>query len=237
VAFFIITSIRQWHSTQQVLLYASSALWGALICICLWPPVAEMIPDRHVDERGWQILWRPLEGMPLSGKRTVVKPGPLSPKRAPTEDASRRLPPLPQGSAAALAPLEPRHQQAPSPGEELDQLESLTLLPSDTQLSARVPDSHGPFSSRMSKRKTMTVSLRRGPDQNPYEVLVPEFSPDGLEPSIMAVPSFERREAPRGNLAFQLISVFMVLSLVGAAVVDYLMSIDAIVLPSLNGKP
>lgn len=198
-----------------------------------------MIPDRHVDERGWQILWRPLEGMPLNGKRTVVKPGPLSPKRASVENTASRLPPLPQGSAAAPAPLSPRHQQAPSPGEELDQLESLTLLPADTQLSARASDSapRGPFSSRMSKRKTMTMSLRRGPDQNPYEVLVPEFSPDGLEPSIMAVPSFERREPPRGNLAFQLISVFMVLSLVGAAVVDYLMSIDVIVLPSLNGKP
>jgi hypothetical protein len=86
VGFFIATAIQGWYSPQQLLLNTASVLWGALICISGWPPVAELLP-RAETEQGWKVLWRPLPlgkaswslhagGSAAAGKdATAVKPG------------------------------------------------------------------------------------------------------------------------------------------------------------------
>jgi hypothetical protein len=59
VAFFVLTAVLRWYSPQQLMLNTASVLWGALICISVWPPVAELLP-RAEEEQGWKVLWRPL---------------------------------------------------------------------------------------------------------------------------------------------------------------------------------
>jgi hypothetical protein len=45
------------HDTRSILLYVSSLGWGALICLCIWPPLEVLLPRKETDE-GWKIVWR-----------------------------------------------------------------------------------------------------------------------------------------------------------------------------------
>jgi hypothetical protein len=62
VAFFVLGALQGKFSTQQVLLSGASVLWGALICIGLWPPVGSLLFQWASGPQGWKIMWKLLPG-------------------------------------------------------------------------------------------------------------------------------------------------------------------------------
>jgi hypothetical protein len=81
IVFFVATAIQGWYNAQQLLLNAASVLWGALICISFWPPVAGLLP-RAEEEQGWQVLWKPLAGTARAWRLPAAAAGPAGGKDA-----------------------------------------------------------------------------------------------------------------------------------------------------------
>jgi hypothetical protein len=110
IIFFVATATRGWYNAQQLLLNAASVLWGALICISFWPPVAGLLP-RVEEEQGWQVLWKPMAGS-AAWKLPAAAAGPAAGK-ATSAHVSRGdrsadqfvlLPHYPGGDASAHEP-------------------------------------------------------------------------------------------------------------------------------------
>jgi hypothetical protein len=148
-------------------------LWGSLICISFWPPLAALLP-RHEEEQGWKILWKPIAG----------------PFRIPRDAAGR------QG------------------GRDAD---SSTKDASSTKLPAFYPAEEEDQKKKEMKQQPLGVVDAK-------DFAKGKISPAELQHSVMTVPSFEQRQRPQRTLAFQLISIAMVVCLVVAAVMDYLVT-------------
>jgi hypothetical protein len=181
VTFFIVTAALRWYLPQQLLLNAASVLWGSLICISFWPPLAALLP-RKQEEQGWKILWKPISG----------------PFRIPRDAAAGG-------------------RQGSSGGRDADS------SPKDLS-SEKFPAFYPPGEGGVDQAK-------KGRQQAPLGVVdAKDFAKGGkasaaeLQHSVMSVPSFEQRQRPQRTLAFQLISVAMVVCLVVAAVMDYLVT-------------
>ncbi len=220
MAYYIATALMGWYRPDQIVLLAASAMWGALICIGLWPPVASMMPNRKHQEQGWKILWKqPAVGAGPGSFVTVEEPG--SPRRLGSHlrrshGDLRSLITTPgspseasQDDTFAIAPHYP--QQADDQG----------ALPVSSKAGGRSPSERG----AASKRTTRAT-------QDQCEV-IPEDKESSTQHSVLAVPSFEQREAPHGNLAFQVISAAMVACLVTAAVMDYLIQAKKLLVTEL----
>jgi hypothetical protein len=57
MVWWITRALLGYYSTLSILLYISAAGWGALMCMCLWPPLETLLP-RVETEEGWRIVWR-----------------------------------------------------------------------------------------------------------------------------------------------------------------------------------
>jgi hypothetical protein len=55
--YFIVTAAMGRYTTWQICISISAIMWGLLICLCVWPPVATLFP-RVETEHGWRIMWK-----------------------------------------------------------------------------------------------------------------------------------------------------------------------------------
>ncbi len=209
VAFFVLTAVLRWYSPQQLLLNTASVMWGALICISFWPPVAWLLP-RAEEEQGWQVLWKPLPGY------SSLKLPQLLAEPAGGWDAS-----VHGRDASGL-------YRSHSHGYLNDSAER--LLPAALMAQQqRVTPSPSPRPSPGPSPRPCSSPRQRGP-KGRLEVSVDATGEGQAQWSMHTVPSFEQRQKPQRTLAFQLISFVMVACLVGAAVMDYLLANRIIVL-------
>jgi hypothetical protein len=61
LSLFLANAASGRFSQEALLLNIAAALWGLLICMCLWPPVETLLP-REETEEGWRIVWAPGSG-------------------------------------------------------------------------------------------------------------------------------------------------------------------------------
>ncbi len=54
--YFIINAALGRYAIKAIVIYIVSFSWGLLICLCIWPPVATLLP-REETELGWRIKW------------------------------------------------------------------------------------------------------------------------------------------------------------------------------------
>lgn len=44
LAYFIVTASMAWYTAWQIVIFLSALGWGALICLCIWPPIGTLLP-------------------------------------------------------------------------------------------------------------------------------------------------------------------------------------------------
>jgi hypothetical protein len=256
VAYFTVTAVLGRYSVDMVLLSVAAALWGALFCIGLWPPLASLLP---VQEEGWRIVWRKPDGSAASSGGDLtpgaastggdLMPGAFSSESTDIlafRDACESRQHLWKGSPSDLceAPTRSLAILRNHLRSAYSNVQGAVLLP-DGDIERRymhLPWADQTIAGQMAKTNQLLAPPQKRRQRQPSRqserpaaagtaaaltqpgTARSSTTEDGaasLEHSVLAVPSFEQREPPKGHIAFLVLSTLMIVCLVAAAVVDY----------------
>lgn len=245
VVYFAVTAVLGWYSVDLVLLSGAAALWGALFCVGLWPPLASLLP---VQQEGWRIVWRkPDDSTSTGGDVTPSAPNSQSSGDLADRDQSDTKLQLWKGRSSDAGDVHSRslmilrnhlrtayqksHGAVLLPDGDMER--RYVHLPwADQTIAGQMAKTNQLLAPPQKRRQARQQQQQRAGRQSeqaaaiaqpgsPPGSTVEDSSTASLEHSMLAVPSFEQREPPKGHIAFLVLSTLMIVCLVAAAVVDY----------------